>query len=54
VTRRILAGFIAVLLAVLAAIVVPLGIVVTGQQRRDFRDAARGAARAVAALAEER
>ena len=52
-TRRILAGFIAVLLAVLAAIVVPLGIVVTGQQRRDFRDAARGAARAVAALAEE-
>jgi signal transduction histidine kinase len=54
VTRRILAGFIAVLLAVLAAMVVPLGVVVTAQQRRDFRDAARNAASAVAALAEER
>jgi signal transduction histidine kinase len=53
VTRRIVAGFVTVLVAVLAAIVVPLGIVVTAQQRRDFRDAARGAARAVAALAEE-
>lgn len=53
-TRRILAGFVAVLVAVLAAIVVPLGLVVTAQQDRDFRAAARGAAGAVAALAEER
>lgn len=52
-TRRILASFLAVLVAVLTAIVVPLGLVVTGQQRRDFRDSARTAARSVAALAEE-
>jgi signal transduction histidine kinase len=53
VTRRILAGFVAVLVAVLVAIVIPLGVVVSAQQRRDFRDAALGSARAVAALAEE-
>jgi signal transduction histidine kinase len=53
VTRRIVAGFVAVLVAVLVAIVVPLGVVVAAQQRRDFRDAALGSARAVAALAEE-
>jgi signal transduction histidine kinase len=53
-TRRILAGFLSVLVAVLAAIVVPLGLIVTAQQRDDFRDATRNAARAVAAVAEER
>ncbi|HZY76057.1 MAG TPA: HAMP domain-containing sensor histidine kinase [Jatrophihabitantaceae bacterium] len=53
-TRRILAGFLGVLVAVLAAIVVPLGLLVSTQQRDDFRDATRTAARAVAAVAEER
>lgn len=52
-TRRILAGFLGVLLAVIAAIVVPLGVLLSAQQRNDFRDATRTAARAVAAVAEE-
>lgn len=53
-TRRILAGFLGVLAAVIAAVVVPLGVLVTAQQRHDFRNEARTAARAVAALAEEK
>ncbi len=52
-TRRILAGFLGVLLAVIAAIVVPLGLLLSAQQRDDFRDGTRTAARAVAAVAEE-
>lgn len=52
-TRRILASFLAVLVAVIAAVVVPLGLTVTAQQRRDFRDGTRGTARALASLAEE-
>ena len=52
-TRRILAGFLGVLLAVIAAVVVPLGVLVTAQQRDDFRDGTRTAARAVAGIAEE-
>jgi signal transduction histidine kinase len=52
-TRRILAGFLGVLVAVLAAIVVPLGLQVSAQQHDDFRDATRAAARAVATVAEE-
>lgn len=52
-TRRILASFLAVLVVVIAAMVVPLGLIVTGQQRRDFRDSARTAARSLAGLAEE-
>ena len=53
-TGRILAGFVAVLLVVIAAIIVPLGITVTAQQRRDFADSAEIAARTYAGLAEER
>jgi signal transduction histidine kinase len=53
VTRRILAGFLGVLVAVLAALVVPLGLLVSAQQHDDFRDATRTAARAVATVAEE-
>jgi signal transduction histidine kinase len=53
-TRRILASFLVVLIAVLAAVVVPLGVVVTVQLEKDFRAGAVSAARAVAALAEER
>jgi len=52
-TRRILASFLAVLVAVITAITLPLGLIVTGQQRRDFVDSARTAARGVAGLAEE-
>jgi signal transduction histidine kinase len=52
-TRRILASFLAVLVAVITAIIVPLGLIVTGQQRRDFADSARTAARGIAGLAEE-
>jgi signal transduction histidine kinase len=53
VTGRLLAGFLGVLAVVIAAIVVPLGVVVTAQQRDDFRSEARAAARAVSAVAEE-
>jgi signal transduction histidine kinase len=53
VTRRILAGFLAVLAAVIAAVIVPLGLTITAQQTRDFRTAAKDAALAVRAVAEE-
>lgn len=52
-TRRILAGFLGVLMAVIAAIVVPLGVLLSAQQRDDFRDGTRMTSRAVAAVAEE-
>ncbi|MEO8887899.1 MAG: HAMP domain-containing sensor histidine kinase [Jatrophihabitantaceae bacterium] len=52
-TARILASFLAVLSAVIAAIIVPLGLIVTAQQRHDFADSARAATRSLAALAEE-
>ena len=53
-TRRILAGFLLVLLALLALVVVPLGATLSAQDRRDFVRAAEVAARRSAALAEER
>jgi signal transduction histidine kinase len=52
-TRRILVGFLAVLSAVIAAVVVPLGLTVTAQQRTDFATQAAAAARAISAIAEE-
>lgn len=52
-TRRILAGFLTVLVTVIAAVILPLGLTVTAQQRRDFLDVTQAAARAIAALAEE-
>lgn len=52
-TRRILASFLAVLVVVIAAIIVPLGLIVTAQQRHDFTASARAAARSLATLAEE-
>ena len=52
-TRRILAGFLGVLVAVIVAMVVPLGLVVTAQQHRDFVESTRTAARGLAAVAEE-
>jgi signal transduction histidine kinase len=52
-TGRLLAGFLTVLTAVIAAVIVPLGLTVTAQQTRDFRTAARDAALAVSAVAEE-
>ena len=52
-TRRILAGFLAVLAAVIAAVIVPLGLTITAQQTRDFHTAARDAALAIRAVAEE-
>lgn len=52
-TGRIVAGFLAVLTAVLVAVVVPLGLVVTAQQGRDFADQLDRAAAAVGAVAEE-
>ena len=52
-TRRILAGFLAVLVVVITAIIVPLGLIVTAQRRHDFTDSARAAARSLATLAEE-
>lgn len=52
-TRRILASFLAVLVVVIVAIIVPLGLIVTAQQRHDFTNSARAAARSLATLAEE-
>lgn len=52
-TRRILASFIGVLVAVLAGVVVPLGVLVTGQQADDFRADALNAGQAIGAVAEE-
>jgi signal transduction histidine kinase len=54
VTRRITAAFLAVLMVVIAAVVVPLGVLETHQLRSDFRTSTRTAAHALAALAEER
>jgi len=53
VTRRILASFLAVLVVVITAIIVPLGVIVTAEQRHDYTDSARAAARGLASLAEE-
>ncbi|MGI8695347.1 MAG: sensor histidine kinase [Mycobacteriales bacterium] len=53
-TGRILAGFLSVLIAVIVAIVVPLGLTVAGQQRHDFRAAAIASARALAAVVDEK
>jgi signal transduction histidine kinase len=52
-TRRILVGFLGVLVVVILAVVVPLGIVVSSQQTNDFRSGTQDADRAVAAVAEE-
>ena len=52
-TRRILAGLLGVLVFVLIALVVPLGLIVSAQQDKDFRADARSAANAVGAVAEE-
>ena len=53
-TRRILIGFLAVLVALLALVVVPLGVKISNQQRQDFRANAQAEARAVASSEEER
>jgi signal transduction histidine kinase len=52
-TRRILLGFLGVLVIVIVAVVVPLGFVISSQQTNDFRAATHDADRAVAAVAEE-
>lgn len=52
-TRRILLGFVGVLVVVIVAVIVPLGLVVSAQQGSDFLAAVRDADRAVAAVAEE-
>ena len=52
-TRRILASFLAVLVVVITAIIVPLGAIVTAQQRLDFTDSVRAASHSLASLAEE-
>lgn len=52
-TRRIMAGFLGVLLLVIIAVIVPLGFALSSQQSSDFRAAAQDADRAVAAVAEE-
>ena len=53
-TRRILAGFLGVLAALLLLVVVPLGIKVSSQQRHDFRATALAEARTIASSEEER
>ncbi|MDQ6849549.1 MAG: HAMP domain-containing histidine kinase [Actinomycetota bacterium] len=52
-TRRILAAFLAVLIAVIAAVIVPLGLTVTAQQRRDFVHVTQATGLTIAAFAEE-
>jgi signal transduction histidine kinase len=53
VTGRIVTGFLGVLVAVLIAVVIPLGIIVTRQQAADFADQTDRAAQAISAVAEE-
>jgi signal transduction histidine kinase len=53
-TRRIRAGFLGVLLFLLALLVVPLGIKISAQQRDDVRTTAQASARALANAEEER
>jgi signal transduction histidine kinase len=53
VTSRIVASFLAVLAAVLVAVVIPLGLIVTAQQVRDFTDQVDRVALTVGALAED-
>jgi signal transduction histidine kinase len=53
VTRRIFAGFLAVLAVLLVAVVVPLGVRLSSQEREDFQRAAGSAARSLAAVEEE-
>ena len=53
-TRRIIAGFLGVLVGLLVLVVVPLGLKISSQQRDDFRANAQSAARALANTEEER
>ena len=53
-TRRILAGFLGVLMILLVLVVGPLGMRLSAQQRKDFRLSAQSAARAFANAEEER
>lgn len=52
--RRITASFLAVLAAVIALIIVPLGVTLSARERRDFVGSAHVAARAAGAITEER
>ena len=52
-TRRILAGFLGVLAAMLLLVVVPLGVRLTSQERSDFVASTKASARSLAAVAEE-
>jgi signal transduction histidine kinase len=52
-TRRILAGFLGVLAAMLLLVVVPLGLRLTSQERSDFVASTKASARSLAAVAEE-
>lgn len=53
-TKRILAGFLGVLVILLVLVVGPLGVKISAQQRTDFRLTAQSAARAIANAEEER
>ena len=53
-TRRILASFLGLLVFLLVAVVVPLGLKISSQQRHDFRQNAKVTARAIASAEEER
>lgn len=53
-TKRILAGFLAVLIALLVLVVVPLGVKISAQQRDDFHSTALAQAHALATGEEER
>ena len=52
-TGRIVTGFLGVLAAVLIAVVIPLGVIVTRQQAADFTDQTNRVAQAISAVAEE-
>lgn len=52
-TSRLIAGFMTVLVALLAAVVIPLGVIVTRQQTRDYIDQTGRVAQTIAAVAEE-
>ncbi|MCW2885301.1 MAG: hypothetical protein QOE54_6783 [Streptosporangiaceae bacterium] len=53
-TRRIFAALLVLTLGLLLGAILPLGLAITAQHERDFRDGTLGAARSVASAAEER
>ena len=53
-TRRIILAILALICALLATVVIPLGLITAGHDRQDYRDQAVATARSLASVAEEK